>query len=537
MNEVLEQKNYQVVPFKFNKSLDEVLSAYKNNNETKQRWKIEEKTSAEYLLTYVNNLISHDIKKKGAIGVCFSLNLRCKNLIHLGIVPGSKAEKILYYDNKKFLYKYEFIKVYLFESKVGFLVYSLNFSDENTNVDYIIEANHSFKKYSHSGSYESYEKVIKEKEKNIIQEQEKDRKKYNPEAVKFQQKELEELLQYEESLRSSANKKNKLKRSTIVKLLIETLGLEIEDFFTSTREPDYSHMFTFLRLSKDCKEEDIKRYLYLLKHGVKQSCKPTEKELDVNLGDGNLHLYENFWWGVSIEALTCICKDIDDDNTNSFNKSYKGTIESTYLYMYIIMLHMRYGLLKYIIEASSLSKDILNINGDETEVNKLNELQREIIQFDFRGIFNEISNITPHIRIFELVKDKLRINSLNNELQNEIENLSKLANIYTEKIEKKHSDKMEMIFQSIAIILAGLSASTYIRDAVESSIGISIGELSKLYLLVPSLPIVFIVIAFLAIGKYKNVKRNNVKKHMLILVLVLVLVICAIIMFILKVLL
>ena len=497
MRKVLSNKNYQIVPFIFKENIDEILKIYKNDKEIQKNWIRPKKTSAEYLLTYVNNLISNNDKEKGRIGIVFELDIRKSNYEKLGITKETKAKKVLQYGDKKYDFNYNFIKIYLFESNVGFLVYSLNFDE---NIENIINGNNAFKKYNHSIASESYEKIIKNQEDKI--EFEKNKRKINNEAIDYQNKVLQNLKNIENDLKSK-------KRSKLVKELIETLGINVTNFFTNTNEPDYSHIFTYLRLPKESTEEEIKKYLFQLKGGVNESCKPTLKELDLENGDGNIHLYENYWWGTSIEAITCICKDTDDEKANGFNASFVGTIQDVYLYIYIIMLHMRYGLLRYIIEASKLSKNVTEVKGKNCEdIERLNKLQKEIIQFDFRGIFNEISNMSAHIRISDMIKEKLRIQSLNNELQAEIDNLNKLIGIYTEKIENKHKNKIERIFQILAIILASLALSTFVRDTIDCLGGINDGSLSMYYSLVFILPILVVIISLTIIFIYNKLIRK-----------------------------
>ena len=496
MRKVLSNKNYQIVPFIFKENIDEILKLYKNDKEIQKNWIRPQKTSAEYLLTYVNNLISNNDKEKGRIGIVFELDIRNSNYEKLGITKETKAKKVLKYGDKKYDFNYNFIKIYLFESNVGFLVYSLNFDE---NIENIINGNNAFKKYNHSIASESYEKIIKNQEDKI--EFEKNKRKINNKAIDYQNKVLQNLKNIENDLKSK-------KRSRLVKELIETLGITVTSFFTNTNEPDYSHIFTYLRLPKESTEEEIKKYLFQLKGGVNESCKPTLKELDLENGDGNIHLYENYWWGTSIEAITCICKDTNDEKANGFNASFVGTIQDVYLYIYIIMLHMRYGLLRYIIEASKLSKNVTEVKGKNCEdIERLNKLQKEIIQFDFRGIFNEISNMSAHIRISDMIKEKLRIESLNNELQAEIDNLNKLIGIYTEKIENKHKNTIETIFQILATILASLALSTFVRDTIDCLEGINDGSLSNYYLLVFILPILVVIISLTIIAIYKLIRK------------------------------
>lgn len=78
------------------------------------------KASAEYLLIYVNNLISNNDKENGHIGVLFQLDIRKHNYENLGIPRDSKSRKILYYNDNKFSFNYNFMKIYLFETNVGF---------------------------------------------------------------------------------------------------------------------------------------------------------------------------------------------------------------------------------------------------------------------------------------------------------------------------------------------------------------------------------------------------------------------------------
>ena len=513
MKKVLDSRSYQIVPFMFEGNIDKIVDIYSEDKEIQKSWFRPQKTSAEYLLTYVNNLISNDDKGKGRIGIVFQLDIRKHNYERLGIPRDTKSKKILYYNENKYNFTYNFIKIYLFETNVGFLVYSLDFGDEADN---IINGNNAFKKYNHSIAYESYEDIIKGRNDKI--EYEKTKRKVNEEAIAYQSAQLEEIEKYEEFLKSS-------KRSKLVKELIETLGITVKSFFTNSNEPDYSHMLTYLRLQKETTTEDIEKCLFQLKGGVTDSCKPTLKDLDLEGGDGNIHLYDNYWWGASVECVTCVSKDTEDEKSNGFNITFGGTIQDVYLYIYIIMLHMRYGLLKYIIEASDISKEVTEVINNKEEVEKLNSLQKKIIQFDFRGIFNEISNMSAHIQISDMIRDKLRIESLNNELQSQIENLSKLIDIYTEKIENKHKDRIEIIFQSLAIILAGLALSTYVRDSVDSILGVYNTEISKIYLLVPIIPLLSVDLALLIVNRYKNSKTYKTVNYILSIILIILLII------------
>ena len=110
MKKALDSRSYQIVPFEFEGSLDEIIDIYNKDKEMQKNWVRPKKTSAEYLLSYVNKLITNE-NENGRIGIVFELDMRKHNCEKLGI-PRSKSKKALYYNGDKYSFGYNFINIY-----------------------------------------------------------------------------------------------------------------------------------------------------------------------------------------------------------------------------------------------------------------------------------------------------------------------------------------------------------------------------------------------------------------------------------------
>lgn len=553
MTKILKQKNYQIIPFEFERKIEDIANDIKikhkdvekqienikkerekeivhekeinsTNKEkeeeynerislckSKLRWKLK-RTNGRHLFSYINNLIyEQDIPAR--IGIAIELDFKDGDCSKLGISKNNEFKRVIRKGSDKYEFKYDFINLYLFETGVGFLVYSLEFcNDSKVKIDDIIEGNYYYKKYNEDGIYEGYLSEINKRKEYYLERKRKFEEinladnsnkkiieKYKSRAEKAEEnlkrvEALEKLIEDEEE-KSSKDDKEK-RRARWVELILEDLNLGKTKFIGTEKDASYSHVFSYINLEEETSEYDINRYLYWLKNSYKKTYKPTYKILNDKNQEGYLRLFENVWWGASIEGLTCITKYTKNDKlTNTFINTYNGTIGSIYLYMYILMLHMRYALLKYIIEAADINKEIKNY--EESDIKKINELKEKIILLDLRCIFNDVSNISSQVKVFDMMRESLRIDRLNKELYKEIENLSELANLYYKKklLDKEKKDREEKELQkqleekriydareeeekrekiksesleTIYYVIGALAVSSFIKDIIES---------------------------------------------------------------------
>lgn len=447
---ILKQKNYYILPFSFNTenyNIEEILESI-----NKDKWELVNK-HGNHLFKYINNLINDNkvVNKKnklnrGKIGVVLELKIDKVNCEDFGIRANNKGYKNLKYDKGNILFAYKFIRVYLFETGVGFLVYSIKFGhSQNQKIEDIINGNYYFKKFDQKSIREDFEFEVNKEKVSLDKIKEvalgisnSSKKSENNSKSKSFDKLIEEKKEIIEKL-----EKFNTERSTFVINILNDLGLEINTYFTRDDSPNYAHTFSYMNLESKIPEEEINKYVYWLKNSYKTSYKPTKDIISGKNNRGVKHLYENIWWGSSIEGVCCVAQNTENDNTtNNFLENYTKNIEDIYLSMYILMLHIRYALLLYIIEAAEyIPRDISKYT--ETDIRKINELKEKIIMLDLRCIFNDISNMSGQIAIFDLFRETLRIDKLTNELENEINNLNELASLYYSNKQRELREKEE----------------------------------------------------------------------------------------------
>lgn len=530
MTKILNQKNYHVLPFIFERDLESIRQEIKEKTDgkdkkeqKKEKWNLKDNSGA-HLYVYIKDLITSKDNIGSRIGIELELNINSSDCTEFGIYINNNAYKNIRTAKENYLFKYDFIKLYLFETGVGFLVYSINFGiKENVNIDDIINGNYYFKKFDQKGIQEDYSweiEQLKEKIKEI------DR---NIEGLKSENSSEEILEKYKlrkdkniEKIKCFEKITSENLRKVYVEKLLKDLNLGVKNYFTSDKGPNYAHLFSYVNFDTNVNEGDINKYIYWLKNSYKKTYKPPFKELINQDKKEYLRLFDNIWWGSSVEGLTCITKNTYDEVANEFIKSYSGNIEHVYLYMYILTLHMRYALLRYIIDASYLPKDIENYNEEEIKI--LNKLKQKIILLDLRSIFNDISNMSSQIKVFDLIRESLRIDKLNYELTNEINNLDELAKLYynnqskiQKEIEKKEKEKekekqeqVDKMLQIITFMLTIVATSSVIKEMINSVINIGDYE-NKIYLsmmIFIIIPIIILCIIYL-IKISINMKKNN----------------------------
>ncbi len=168
--------------------------------------------------------------------------------------------------------------------------------------------------------------------------------------------------------------------------------------------------------------ELLKQYLFRLRRSYKESYKPAEKEFRLESNPEIAQMFENSFWGVSLEGMTNLLHLVDDAQTNAFMRgNYFGNLSGTYFFLYILAIHQRYALLRFAIEASQLPKS------KHLGSQQIAEMRQRIANFSFRCLFRQVSNITHQAKLYNMLRQVLGIEDLMEELHYELEVLSSLA--------------------------------------------------------------------------------------------------------------
>ncbi|MFQ3599417.1 MAG: hypothetical protein SNJ66_13885, partial [Chloroherpetonaceae bacterium] len=208
--------------------------------------------------------------------------------------------------------------------------------------------------------------------------------------------------------------------------------------------------------------------IFELRRSFKKSYKPTPREFNLEGNPDVLQLFGNVYWGLSLEGLTCIAFYTGDETTDSYMKSYMGTLSKSYLYILLLALHQRYALLKYNIDAAKIQKS------DHGDLSSISDLQEQIAWFQLRAMFTHVSSSTHYTLLYERLCAVFRIQELAKELMDEIRTLAILSRLKQDTIqvqkekeeqqrrdEKREREKtLEQIFIALSILLVGVSLAS-----------------------------------------------------------------------------
>lgn len=337
------------------------------------------------------------------------------------------------------------VEMYLFETHVGFLVYTMCYN-EKEDIKTIIDVNYYSKKLIGQESW------------------------FACKQNKVQNTDIEYLA--EDCFNLSVVTANILGIFENVSFF-EDNSKEKED----RKEEDKTRMsqalvFSMILLDKTYalekeREHLLKEYLFRLRCSFRETYKPAPVEFDIKDNEEVIQLFENSYWGVSLEGIVNIVHLVEDDRTNSFfaGGNYVNQFMPTYFYIYILALHQRYALLYLALEASKISKS----NSSSREILKM---RKKIGDFLLRCLFRQVSNITHQEKLYQTILKTLGVEKLVEELQVEMEVLSSLAELEEQKIKEENTERENKfrdflsIFLTIFVVIDATSSGFQIYDNI-----------------------------------------------------------------------
>lgn len=377
---ICRQVNYLIIPFAFNIPYEEAILNTKNRD-----W-VAKNYSTHRLFQHINHLVLTTDKYQETIGRRFVLEQTGRKRHQL---PNNITSEFSLAIDDKELCKVSIpsLELLLFETQVGFLVYELKYH-KNSSIDDIIYGNYYCKKIHLNNCRLKYTKRVENTDICVT--------------------------------------------TTLNDLTCSILkDFDVSTFFENNSQVNESprpfqalvYSAVILDHSFVTEQENYKEligdYLFKMRRSFKDSYKPTAHEFDLNKNKDILHLFENSYWGISLEGLANISHMVGDKTTNDFfSGSYYGYLKNTYLYIYILALHQRYALLQLSIEASQLSRE-----------DPVLSLREKIAYFTLRSLFLQVSNVSHHGRLYEVISKSLGIKGLWKELHLELEMLSSICSL------------------------------------------------------------------------------------------------------------
>lgn len=406
MDLVCKQVNRMVIPISFDLDYNAACASYMEGSDEKIRWKAKE-FSPGGLFQHICRLISTE-NSDDSIGRRFVLEQTGRS--YYGLPHQTTAAFTIRSKKNSIVFTIPQVEVLLFKSGIGFVVIELDYGKQ-AQVDKIIEGNYFFKSCNRSDIEMSYLKSTGRDEST---------------EVHLDSNQI--ALNITEHLKVSClfDGKNPMGGNMISSAhALAYSALVLDQSFMSS--PDY--------------ENRLKQYLFWMRRSFKESYKPAPNEFDLYNNPDVLQFFQNSFWGISVEGLANIVYLVDDEQSNKFfTGNYSGNLENTYFYIYIIALHERFALLKYIREAALIpypvdEKDNLqetqDING------QIYQLRKKIAYLILRSSFYQVSNISHHNKLFEQLRLSLGIGDLHKELQFELKMLASLNEIEEQRIVSK----------------------------------------------------------------------------------------------------
>lgn len=252
---------------------------------------------------------------------------------------------------------------------------------------------------------------------------------------------------------------------------------------------------------------------YWLKRGYKDTYIPTKKNIDIENNPDVFTTFKYNYWGLSREGLVNLGRHSGEKDSDFYRSGYSNKIR-TYYYLYIIVLHQYYGLVKMSREIALLpnsSRKYIGVRGQK-KYSDLVELREEINFFYMKSIFQEVSHITHQNTLYKRMHKVLGIIDMMNELSDES---SSITNLLTEDRERDKEIRVKnfMVIGGLFAVISAFyniwSIITYYKINTWVVLGIKLNSiiLSILFLI----PIILLgfIIGTIYFKRWKRKKRKK----------------------------
>lgn len=284
-------------------------------------------------------------------------------------------------------------------------------------------------------------------------------------------------LHYTRKLGREEQEEVSLSLADMVRRLTACLG-EVSDFDT---QPGMHYvdnkplLFSYLLLDRP--EADFGKLLFSLRTNFKASYQVPQEQYDLQRSSGAFHPFDNVWWGTSLNATVCCAFLTDDEKTNEFFRTtFPSNLRETYLQLYLLHQHQRYGMQKLQTLYAEAGSELLGLHSEDIPgaYRRITDLRERAIAFKLRCLFSDPTTV-EHINEYDrFLQDNLHIPQTMRDFEDSVDQLSRAAAALKEKIDaaaqkkrdeqQRRRDSMVYAFTALWTTIVGFSSAWSISE-------------------------------------------------------------------------
>lgn len=432
-------KIFCTIPFHFTNNYNQIITEIKASGV----WSPQDIITGENdLYDYIANLIG-----KEEDGTQEEMQIAYSWILHTDFLPkdskGASIDFVIVEKDKHIPWNMEQLGLIVFKNGIAILWYQIKPKSARISLEDIELLQYKIKEFSYDNifvqfneawSIELKEKVQAEADLILLEEIPKPDKKDKNRAK--DSKEKESL-----PIRLIYGKATDFFTTYISPLLDK---FEEKDYFATQKigpkkdiiVPDRSIIFSVAyEMVSNFTEDYFYQNAYLMGRVYKNSYKMAPGEKQSNFYRG---FADSIWYASREGCANFLCTE---EENLFYSGTYKGRID-TYFYVYLLCLGQYYSLLQLTKEVAELSTDEKKYKDSDEPINQMID---KIRVFNLKNNYSQVGHLTPHNEFYEYLQNRLGINTVQKELEVELQSLYDM-------IERKSSIRQANNYKVITII-------------------------------------------------------------------------------------
>lgn len=391
---------------------------------------------SESLRKGLDDLLSID-GGSAKIADCYELNYNCRALFGL---PQRATDSLSFRsrpaENPLYAITVESVKLYLFESEVGFAEIEARYLTDK--IEDCAECNY------------------------FLSETKSDRN----------------ILFFDSKINKDKSEKHSFTFKQLLQKTLSYVGgvydIRKDEFpeFSEDKATIYSYMLT------DSRPENLENVLFTLRRNYKGSYKfPNDKAIDTETRIKQQ--FDNSYWTTSVNGAVNLSFLTDDNTTNNFfETNFYSKLHDTYYTLFLHTIHQRFALMKYIGDMGMLDTLENNYIIMKKELKAAEDYYAKAANLKFRAFFRLPSNIEHVNDYFNLLQRTFNIRELKMSFDADLESLTNICKTYVKRIKQRdeklisrRKKKVEIFVSLLGTLVAVITLLNSYWELLEKLLG------------------------------------------------------------------